>query len=70
MKSLRNKTLDFSAEEGKRYLEKCIRPDGPVIQAELQNKVILGDTFQVLPYLPHSFVDLLVVDPQIGRAHV
>lgn len=63
MKSLRNKTLDFSAEEGKRYLEKCIRPDGPVTQTELQNKVILGDAFQVLPYLPHSFVDLLIVDP-------
>lgn len=63
MKADRNKTIDFSLEEGREYLDKCISTvDGLNIDA-LLNKTICADTFEVLPQLPDNFVDLLIVDP-------
>ena len=63
MKSKRNKTIDIGLEEGQQYLEKCIRVQSIASISDICDKVILGDTFQVLPFLPHNFVDLLIVDP-------
>lgn len=63
MKSPRNKTIDLTAEEGAEYLARCVRADTPVTPAQAANRVILGDTFRVMPNLPRAFADLMIVDP-------
>lgn len=63
MKSSRNKTIDISVEEGKTYLRKCISVKDNIDLENIINKTICGDTFEVLDFLPHDFVDLLIVDP-------
>lgn len=64
MKSNRNKTIDISLEDGKEYLKNCIsKVDNKTVFNQIENKIIIGDTFQVLPKLPEKFVDLLIVDP-------
>lgn len=61
MKSSRNKTIDFSLEEGKEYLNNVVMADK--IKGLPLNKTILGDTYQALKRLPDDFIDLLIVDP-------
>lgn len=63
MKADRNKTIDISIEEGKQYLERCISVTSQTSIDEILDKTIIGDTFSVMPLLPHNFVDLLIVDP-------
>lgn len=62
-KADRNKTIDFSLEEGKGYQERCIQITRAADIETIRNRIIIGDTFRVLPMLPHGFVDLLIVDP-------
>lgn len=62
-KAARNKTIDFSVEEGKEYLDRCIEVKSPVSVDDILNKTILGDAFSVLKDLPDHFIDLLIVDP-------
>ncbi len=64
-KSPRNKTLDISIEEGMEYFNHCIDQTTTNLNnlKNILNKTICGDTFQILPQLPKSFVDLLIVDP-------
>ncbi len=63
-KAKRNKTLDTSIEEGKKYLERCISVNTPIADIQsIVDKTILGDTFQVLPQLPAESMDLIIVDP-------
>ncbi len=61
MKSTRNKTIDFSLEEGQEYLKNVLTADK--INGIPINKTVLGDTFAVLKKLPNKCVDLLIVDP-------
>ena len=66
-KANRNKTIDFSLEEGRKYLDSCLyiskeKPE-PITCEMLKNQLIVGDTFEVMPKLPEAFVDLLIVDP-------
>ncbi len=63
MKAQRNKTIDFSLEEGKPYLEKCIYVTEKKSVPEIINRTINGDTLSVTSFLPHKFVDLLIADP-------
>lgn len=63
MKAERNKTIDITVEEGKKYLENCIAVYEKKTVGEILDKTILGDTFGVLPLLPEKFVDLLIADP-------
>lgn len=63
MKAARNKTIDLSVEDGKKYLERCICINKPAKSGDIINRTIMGDTFSVLPLLPHNFADLLIVDP-------
>ena len=63
MKAERNKTIDISVEEGRCYLERCIKVTKKVSSKQILDKTIIGDTFSTLPLLPESFVDLLIVDP-------
>ena len=63
MKAARNKTIDMSIEEGKQYLDRCISISEPTGIDSILNKTILGDCLEVIPLLPNSFIDLLIVDP-------
>ncbi len=63
MKAERNKTIDITVEEGKKYLERCISVTQKVEASSVLDKTIVGDTFAVLPLLPEKFVDLLIADP-------
>ena len=47
-KSDKNKTIDFSEEEGKKYIEKCFVVNDTLKFEDIINKTILGDTFEVL----------------------
>ncbi len=63
MKAARNKTIDIRVEEGRCYLERCIKVTKKVALKQILDKTIIGETFNTLPLLPKSFVDLLIVDP-------
>ena len=63
MKAGRNKTIDLTVDEGKAYLQRCISVNSDVGIDEVLDKTILGDTFEVVNYLPANSVDLLIVDP-------
>jgi len=63
MKAKRNKTIDMSVENGKKYLDKCVTIEKKASLKKVIDKTILGDTFSVLPLLPKDSVDLLIVDP-------
>ena len=61
MKSLKNKTIDFSLEDGKQYLDKVVSATD--YNGENKNCTICGDTLNVLKNMPDKSVDLLIVDP-------
>lgn len=63
MKAERNKTIDITVEEGKDYLERCVSVNSPVTLSDILDKTIKGNTLSVLPFFPHGFIDLLIVDP-------
>lgn len=65
MKSSRNKTIDLTVEEGTEYLERCLKwaRETGLSLADTEDRIILGDAFDVLPMLPKGCVDLLIVDP-------
>ena len=62
-KSSRNKTIDFTLEEGKKYADRAIEVKDPVKLETIINQTILGDTFEVVKHLPEGFVDLMIADP-------
>ncbi len=63
-KASRNKTIDISVDEGKKYLSRCIKVNKAVTEiTEITDKTILGDTFKVCPRLPEKSVDLIIADP-------
>lgn len=65
VKSAKNKTIDFSVEEGREYLNRCIKaePEKPYSLEEITDNILLGKTLSILPNLPRGFVDLLIADP-------
>ena len=68
MKAERNKTIEMTVEEGKIYLERCVRWFEKAKLENILDKTIVGDTFQNLTLLPENFVDLLIVDPPYNLA--
>ena len=63
MKSNRNKTIDTTVEEGKKYFKRCITISKRATLDTVIDKTILGDTFKILQLLPEKSIDLLIVDP-------
>lgn len=63
MKAERNQTIDFDLEAGRPYLDRCISVSNSCELEQIINKTILGDTMQVLDFLPKKSVDLLFADP-------
>lgn len=63
-KSERNKTLTLEAHEQAVLLDTVMSDISANKKVqELENKIILGDIFDVVKYLPSNFVDLLILDP-------
>ena len=62
-KAPRNRTLTVSAEEKQRLEKKILKLNEPVKNAQVRDKLICGDIFDVAELLPDNFVDLLFVDP-------
>lgn len=63
MKAARNKTIDLSVTEGSEYLARCLTVERRAALADVIDRTLLGDCFDVLPLLPEKCVDLLIVDP-------
>lgn len=64
IKASRNKTIDTPLDEGAAWLNRCLRLSGkPQSLAEVLDKTILGDFFDVAPLLPPACADLIVADP-------
>ncbi len=61
MKSQRNKTIDFSLDEGKEYLFNCVDPEKEGVIPE--NCTVLGDAYLALSKIKDGTIDLLIVDP-------
>lgn len=61
MKSERNKTIDFSLEEGKEFLDNCI--DVNKVKEIPECVTVLGDAYLALEKIKDKSVDLLIVDP-------
>lgn len=61
MKSIRNKTIDFSIEQGEKYLARCIKPKK--IDQIKENSTVNGDALVALTKIQNNSIDLLVVDP-------
>ncbi len=61
MKSDRNKTIDFTLEDGQEFAQKVIAEDK--YNGKEINCTICGDTFSVLKKMQDESIDLLIVDP-------
>ncbi|MBA2494507.1 MAG: site-specific DNA-methyltransferase [Acidobacteria bacterium] len=59
----RNRTLDLSAQEIKTYRKRLVYLKNQMDLREIRNKIICGDTFEVLGKLPENSFDLLFADP-------
>ena len=81
-KAARNKTIDFSLEEGRVYVDRCLKAENimpvhgvsmlgekmPAALEEVRNQFIIGDSFRVLDILPEKSIDLLIADPPYNLA--
>jgi len=59
----RNRTIQLTDDERKKYAKQLIQLTKPTSLDTILNRTIWQDMFEVLSYLPDSFVDLLFVDP-------
>ena len=64
VKAPRNKTIDLSTAEVNFYRTRLRHLHNRVDSQEIKNRTINQDLFEVLDYLPTSFVDLLIIDKQ------
>ena len=64
IKAGRNKTIDTSIDEGKKYLDKCIAIEKPIDDINsILDKTIIGNSFDVMELLPEKSIDLIIADP-------
>lgn len=62
-KSKRNKTIDFTLEEGQDYLKGALSYSEDLKMEDLINKNLIGDTFKSLDLIEDGSIDLIIVDP-------
>ena len=58
-----NRTMTLSEHDIVQYRRRVLKLDGPATTHQLENRTINQDLFEVLDWLPPSFVDLLFIDP-------
>lgn len=59
----KNRTITLSREETEHYDNDLVRISKPVDVETVDGKIVNQDVFEVLGFLPDSFVDLLILDP-------
>ncbi len=59
----RNRTIETSDEEIEIYRQNLIYLEGKTTSDFIRNKIICGDSFELLKFLPPSSFDLLFADP-------
>lgn len=64
----RNRSLSLTEAERRRYRRDLLKLHRPASIAQVQNRIICQNLFQILPYLPSSSVDLLIADPPYNLA--
>ncbi len=62
-----NRTLTLSAKEVSHYASTLLTLKKPCSAQSILNQTIHQSAFDVLPWLPDEFVDLLIVDPPYNR---
>ncbi|MCR4589612.1 MAG: site-specific DNA-methyltransferase [Lachnospiraceae bacterium] len=62
-RSARNKTIDFSLEEGRKYAERSLTLSKICTLKKAENRVIRGDSLKICELLPENCVDLMIADP-------
>ena len=63
MKAPRNKTIDITVSEGRDYLDRCISVCSEKDLFDVIDRIVLGDAFSVLPFLPDKCADIVIADP-------
>lgn len=61
--SSRNRTLTISEEEKSFFERKLVTPSQLRGGEDFLDKTLHGDIFEILPLLPDSFADLIIIDP-------
>lgn len=59
----RNRTISLDDAERSSLANRLLRLEGPAAPKSLLGRTVCQDLFEVLPYLPSRFVDLLIIDP-------
>jgi len=59
----KNRTITLGCEETEHYSNDLVRISKPVDIDDVDGKIVNQDVFEVLGFLPDSFVDLLILDP-------
>lgn len=59
----KNRTITLRPEEAVLFQNKLLNLSGKAVPCEIENRTINQDLFQILDWLPNSFVDLLFIDP-------
>lgn len=62
-KAPRNRTITLTELDIARYKPQLLTISGKVESAEIENRIINQDIFQLLDMLPSSFADILFIDP-------
>ncbi|MDL2223741.1 site-specific DNA-methyltransferase [Bacteroidales bacterium OttesenSCG-928-M06] len=62
-RSPKNKTLILTQEDKEYFSQQFLIPKSSMTVGDIKNKTIHADLFSVLPYLPESFADLIIIDP-------
>ena len=65
-KSPKNKTIDFTVEEGQNYLNNILHEEKLSLIKDItqvQNKSVLGDSISFMQKLPDNSIDLIIADP-------
>ena len=62
-KAPRNRTMALSESDIVQYQRRLLNLSGSATARQLENRTINQDLFEVLDWLPPSFVDLLFIDP-------
>ncbi len=66
----RNRTLTCSPRERTEYGSCLLQADTPLSPSQIENRIINQDFFSAASHLPHSFADLLVLDPPYNLSKV
>ena len=63
-KAPNNRTLTISKDEYQSYKKALLKINEKILSpSQIKNKIINGDTYEIINYLPTNFVDLLFIDP-------